>query len=241
MIELQNLSLSYGRQEVVGNLSLTIARGDFLGLVGPNGAGKTTILRTILGLMKIGRGKVMRERSIRFGYCSQRQSIDETFPFTVWEIVMMGRTSLLGPLIKPKQADREKVVDYLKIAGIEDLSERRFAELSGGQKQRTLIARALAAEPGCLILDEPTTDLDIKGSREIMDLLKDLHQNSRLTIILASHELDKILNYAHHFLFLSQEQKPTYVSREDLDGLLLSQIFGLDLKLNKVGDQMVIL
>ncbi|MFH1903278.1 MAG: metal ABC transporter ATP-binding protein [Candidatus Omnitrophota bacterium] len=241
IIELKGLCLSYGRQEVVRNLNLVITAGDFLGIIGPNGTGKTTILKAILGLIKPQKGEIIKDRMIRFGYCIQRQTLDEIFPFTAFEIVMMGRTGLCGPLVAPGVHDRQRVSECLKITGIENLAEKRFAKLSGGQKQRILLARALVTDPTCLILDEPTTDLDILGSQEILDLVKALHENYHLTVILVSHELNKVLNYSRSFLFLGQDGKAIYTTREELDETILQTIFGFTPRLKRIEGQMVII
>ena len=165
----------------------------------------------------------------------------EIFPFTAFEIVMMGRTGLCGPLVAPGVHDWQRVSECLKITGIENLAEKRFAKLSGGQKQRILLARALVTDPTCLILDEPTTDLDILGSQEILDLIKALHENYHLTVILVSHELNKVLNYSHSFLFLGQDGKAIYTTREELDETILQTIFGFTPRLKRIEGQMVII
>ncbi len=243
LLSFQEVALGYGRQEIVKGLTFSVNRGDFFGIVGPNGAGKTTLLKTLLGLLKPLQGTITgpAARPVRFGYCIQRQSVDEIFPFTVHEIVMMGRTNLLGPLVKPGPDDFRKVDQCLEAAGIQALAEQRFTELSGGQQQRALVARALATDPDCLVLDEPTNELDIKGSREIMDFIQTLHRDLALTVILVSHELDRVLNYADRFLLLNQEGKPYTVDRDKLTERLLEEVFQVRVKLYDTGEGMVIL
>ncbi len=241
MIHLHQLTAGYGGSKVIDKLECRIEENDFFGIVGPNGAGKSTLLRLILGLQKPWRGQVICYRGLRFGGCMQRIGIDEIFPFTVREIVMMGRVSLIGPWKRPKSNDREKVEESLRIAEISSLAGRRFNQLSGGQKQRTLIARALAAEPHCLVLDEPTNDLDIKGCRELLHLLKKLHEEYKMTIILVSHELERVLNYAERFLFLNLDKEPVMVRRQEIDEAVLRNIFDFDLQLDKVNGKLAIL
>lgn len=240
IIELDRVSAGYGRHLVIDRLSFSVAPGDFFGLIGPNGAGKTTLLRVLLGLQKPWRGSIVRAPGVRFGYCLQRQHIDEIFPFTVGEIVMMGRTAMLGPLVRPGPADRERVAACLRATEIEPLAGRRFNELSGGQKQRALIARALATEANCLVLDEPTNDLDIRGSREILALLEQLHRELRLTVILVSHELERVLNHARHFLFLDPGRRAILAAREEISQQMLRDLFGLELTLKKINGELVI-
>lgn len=188
--------LGYGKRSVLTDLNLTLQEGDFLGIVGPNGTGKTTILKAMLGILKPMKGHVKRSQGTRFGYVPQRQFIDEVFPFTVMEVAVMGRFPLLGPFRRPGQADRDVVMECLEHVSIADLAKQPYRELSGGQKQRTLIARALAAKPRVLILDEPTNDMDIGSEHAIMELLKHLHDQDGITVVMVSHLLNVVASYA---------------------------------------------
>lgn len=241
MIHLHQLTAGYGRHKVIDNLECRIEENDFFGIIGPNGAGKSTLLRLILGLQKPWQGQIICRRGLRFGGCMQRINIDEIFPFTVREVVMMGRNCLIGPWKRPKAEDRDKVEESLQRTEITNLADRPFNQLSGGQKQRTLIARALAAEPHCLVLDEPTNDLDIKGGRELLRLLGKLHKELNLTVILVSHELERVLNHAERFLFLNLDKNPILISRDELDESTLCHIFELDLQLDKVNGKLAII
>jgi ABC-type Mn2+/Zn2+ transport system ATPase subunit len=171
----------------------------------------------------------------------QRQFIETLFPFTVFEIVMMVRTKLIGPLKKPGEFDKAKVLDAVKTAGIADLVSERFYNLSGGQKQRVLIARALSVEPDFLILDEPTADLDIKAEREILYLIGSLHKDERLTVALVTHELNEVINRAEKFLFLNKKVPHRIFSRDELTEEMLSEIFDTRIKLKRIDGEKVIL
>ncbi|MCG2711648.1 MAG: ATP-binding cassette domain-containing protein [Candidatus Omnitrophica bacterium] len=240
IVTFENVKLGYTNKIVVGVLDLKICSGDFLGIVGPNGSGKTTLLRSIMGLLKPRQGKVIRDKDLRFGYCMQRQFIDTIFPFTVFEIVMMGRTALIGPLRRPGLSDNDKVMEALNITGIRHLAKTPFYELSGGQKQRVLIARALSLEPNFLILDEPTTDLDIKAEREILDLIRILHERQNLTIALVTHELNEVINFAQRFIFLNNKNSYKIFAKGELNDALLSGIFETQIKLKEMDGQRVI-
>ncbi|MCD5397761.1 ATP-binding cassette domain-containing protein [candidate division NPL-UPA2 bacterium] len=261
-IEFKSVRLGYGRRKVFAALSLDIYEGDFLGIIGPNGSGKTTLLRSLMGLLKPQRGEIIRACGLQFGYCPQRQSLDTLFPFTVFEIVMMARTKIIGPLSRPDRVDKEKVLEALETAGILNLASERFYNLSGGQKQRTIIARALSLEPNFLVLDEPTTDLDIKAEREVVNLIKALHQKQKMTIALATHELNEVIDCARKFIFLkSGESKfpgaavlPTIgdsketkknpykiFTRDELSEKLLSEIFATPIKLKEIDQKTFIL
>lgn len=196
VLAFEHADLGYGKRKVLSDLSLVLNTGDFLGIVGPNGSGKTTILKAMLGVLKPIAGRLRRNADVRFGYVPQRQFIDEVFPLRAVDVVLMGRYPLLGVFARPSRRDRELALECLGHVGIADLAHRPYRELSGGQKQRTLIARALAAEPQVLILDEPTNDMDIGSEHAIMELIKGLHDEDNITIVMVSHLLNVVVNYA---------------------------------------------
>src|SRR5205823_1561032 len=141
------------------HIAFTIERGDFTVLVGPNGAGKTTLLRGLLGLIPVLAGRIdyhFDRLASPPGYVPQRDSLDPIFPLSVFEVVLMGTYAKLSPLRRVRQRHRQLAARCLEQVGLAPLAKRQFWELSGGQKQRVLIARALAAEPEVLFLDEPT-------------------------------------------------------------------------------------
>lgn len=240
LVEFKSAKLGYGGRVVFTALDLSIFEGDFLGIIGPNGSGKTTLLRGIMGLLKPQRGEIIRDKGLRFGYCMQRQFIDTIFPFTVFEIVMMARTKLIGPFKKPQHIDKERVLEALEITGIKNLSSQRFYNLSGGQKQRVLIARALAQEPDFLLLDEPTTDLDIKAEREVLELIKALHSEKNLAIALVTHELNEVINCAGKFIFLNKDKTHNILAREALNDELLSSIFQAKIELREIDGKLAV-
>ena len=240
IIEFKSAKLGYNRKIVFSSLDFEIYEGDFLGIVGPNGSGKTTLLRSIMGLLKPKTGEIVRDENVRFGYCMQRQFLDTIFPFMVFEIVMMARTSLIGPLRNPRSIDRDKVLKALEITGIRNLVKEPFYNLSGGQKQRVLLARALSTEPNFLILDEPTTDLDIKAEREILSLIKDLQKRENLTVALVTHELNEAINIAQKFIFLNRNIPCKIFARDELSGSLLSEIFDTQITLKEIDGQRMV-
>lgn len=241
IIEFKSAKLGYGRKIVFDALNLEICAGDFIGIVGPNGSGKTTLLRSIMGLLQPRFGEIIRDDSISFGYCMQRQFIDTIFPFTVFEIAMMARAKIIGPLHRPSEKDRQQVYRAMEITGIADLAKERFYNLSGGQKQRALLARALGVEPNFLILDEPTADLDIKAEREILELIKALHIKNNLTVALVTHELNEVINNAQKFIFLNKKAPEKIFNKDELTAELLSEIFDSPLKLEKIDGKLTVL
>ncbi len=180
-------------------VDLEVEPQDFLGLVGPNGGGKTTLLRILLGQLEPQRGTVSvfgrspKEVRPRIGYVPQYSRIDPEVPAEVLDVVLMGRLahSSWGPRfgVGDRQAAEKALIDTCTA----DLSRRRFGELSGGQRQRVLIARALAAEAELLLLDEPTSGVDIHRERELLDLLHEL--NETLPIVLVSHDVTLVTSH----------------------------------------------
>jgi len=167
-IELEHVYVAYGEQLVLEDVSLQVGRGEFVGILGPNGAGKSTLFKVILGLVKPVRGAVRifgklqgSNGSIPIGYVPQLAQIDPSFPVRVRDVVMMGRYGRIGLVRRPSREDREAVRRALQRVEMLDLAHRQIGQLSGGQRQRVLVARALALEPRILLLDEPTSSMDV--------------------------------------------------------------------------------
>jgi|YelNatPaOPRAMG01_1025707.scaffolds.fasta_scaffold07414_2 ABC-type Mn2+/Zn2+ transport system ATPase subunit len=241
VLAFENAALGYGKYVVLNGLSLVINEGDFWGIVGPNGVGKTTILKAMLGVLKPLSGQVRRNRNIRFGYVPQRQFIDEVFPLTAFDVVMMGRYSRLGVFARPSSSDREFVMGCLRHVGIEDLASKPYRELSGGQKQRTLIARALAAEPQVMILDEPTNDMDIGSEHAIMELLSRLHREDNITIVMVSHLLNVVVNYVEKLALIDGGIRMVGDTKDVVSSENLSDVYGVPVKVASFDNKMVVL
>ncbi|MCH7737115.1 MAG: metal ABC transporter ATP-binding protein [Chloroflexi bacterium] len=197
IVEFKAVTCGYEKQEVLTDVSLRIMPGDFVGLLGPSGSGKTTLLRTVLGAVDIYAGEVLvngvatSKKRPRAGYVPQLETIDWNFPVTVQEVVMMGRTmeNRLFPWYRKEEKDlAAKMMDRL---GILDLANRHIRELSGGQQQRVFLARALISSPRLLLLDEPTSGVDIKTRDDVMHLLHDLNHDG-VTIIITTHEINAV-------------------------------------------------
>lgn len=195
LIAFDHVTLGYGRHPVLTDLTFEIPEGDFLGLVGPNGAGKTTILRAILGSLSPMAGTVTRADGLRFGYVPQRDQVDYNFPLKVVDVVLMGRYDRVGLGHRPSARDRELARAALDHVGIARLADEPLSALSGGQRQRALIARALVGEPNLLVLDEPTNGMDLLSTTQILGLVRELHENDGLTVLMVSHALNEVANY----------------------------------------------
>ncbi len=201
ILEINNLSFSYGKDKVLENINLTVENKDFLAIIGPNGGGKSTLLKLILGINKSKNNsiKIHNNNTINdistIGYVPQNTNVNISFPIKVLEVVMMGHLSKKN-YWKFGYTDIEKscALNSLKKVGMEEFANNKISSLSGGQRQRVMIARALCNHPTILILDEPTASIDVKGQKQIYDLLKEL--NKTITIIVVSHDISVILSYA---------------------------------------------
>jgi ABC-type Mn2+/Zn2+ transport system ATPase subunit len=206
LVSLHDAAIGYGGRALLSGLEVSVAPGDFLAVVGPNGGGKTTLLRALLGALPLLHGSLVRPRPLRIGYVPQREHVDAIWPFTAGEVALMGRVAGLGPWRRPGERDREAVREAMARVGTEHLLDRPYGDLSGGQRQRTLIARALAAEPELLALDEPTNGMDPAAELSTMDLLRDLQRGGPLAIVMVSHRLEAVANYARSLAFVDWTQ-----------------------------------
>jgi ABC-type Mn2+/Zn2+ transport system ATPase subunit len=195
LVALTDVSLGYGREAVLTQVSLVVARGDFVALVGPNGAGKTTLLRGMLGLVPLLAGRIdwdFDRAASPPGYVPQRDSLDPIFPLTAYEVVLMGTYAGLPPLWPIGRRRKRTAAESLERVGLGGVAARPYWELSGGQKQRVLIARALAADPQVLFLDEPTAGVDREAETAIIALIAELNHARGMTVVLVSHHLGRI-------------------------------------------------
>ena len=197
IVELRSVTSGYGDDPILNEVDLTINRGDFVGLLGPSGSGKTTLLRTILGAAELYGGEVAVEgRSIadrrpNIGYVPQLETIDWSFPVTVERVVAMGRSRRGWWYPWQTREDRDAAREMMRRLGIENLANRHISELSGGQRQRAFLARALVSDPRLLLLDEPTSGVDIKTRDEVMHLLDELNHRD-VTVIMTTHEINAV-------------------------------------------------
>jgi ABC-type Mn2+/Zn2+ transport system ATPase subunit len=242
LVALRAAAVGYGRRPLLTGVELAVAPGDFLAMVGPNGGGKTTVLRALLGALPLLAGRRELPRPIRVGYVPQRDHVDAIWPLTAGEVVLMGRTPGLGPVRRPGEADHRIVNVALERVGIGDLAARRYGDLSGGQRQRTLIARALAAEPELLAVDEPTNGMDPAAELATMDVLRALHAGGELAVVMVSHRLDAVANYARTLAFVDHERGLFRVGT--LDEMLrpepLSALYGRAVEVREVGGRRLV-
>ena len=208
LLELQDVAVGYDRHAVLRNVQLSIARGSFTGLLGANGSGKSTLIKTIIGVIPPVAGRIAfgqaNGHDTVLGYVPQRESLDPIFLLSSFEVVLMGVCGRVGPGRFISRIERDWAQQCLEQTGAADLSRKHFSELSGGQKQRVLIARALAAKPDFLLLDEPTSGIDVTVKGSVMELLRRIHQEQRQTILMASHDLPMVRQYVQHVVWLRE-------------------------------------
>ncbi|MFC1919034.1 ABC transporter ATP-binding protein [Chloroflexota bacterium] len=208
-----NISFSYDGMNALDDITLEVNEGEIVSLVGPNGAGKSTLLKCIDRIIKPQRGVVLldgkdaagidlKELSKIIGYIPQ--SSVEIFPFTVFDVVLMGRKPHLGWRVR--REDVAIIAQALRFLGITEFGTRYFDELSGGEKQKVLMARALAQEPELLLLDEPTSNLDIRHQLEVMEIVRKLVQEKQISAMMAMHDLNLASRFSDKIIILKDHQ-----------------------------------
>ena len=240
IIEAHNISFAYGKEEILKGITLNIHRGDYLGIVGSNGAGKTTFLKIILGLLKptegsvalFGKdGKEFKDWS-KVGYVPQKiANFDAGFPATVQEVVMMSRYAKKGLFHRTNKEDERIVKEALEHVDMVDYKDRLIGDLSGGQGQRVFIAKALAGQPEIIFLDEPTTGVDIQSENEFYALLKKLNQELGLTLVLGTHNIERILKEAMHIACIDRTLVCHTSPEEFVKDNPSLHVFGRDVKI----------
>lgn len=240
LVRFENATLGYGTRAVLSNLTFEIPEGDFLGIVGPNGAGKTTILRAILRTLSPLSGSVTHAANLRYGYVPQRDQVDYEFPLKVVDVVLMGRYDRVGLGRRPGREDKRLACAALEHVGIVKLAERPLNALSGGEKQRTLIARALVGEPNVLILDEPTTGMDLVATTQILGLVRELHERDKLTVLMVSHALNEVANYVERIALVAGGKFRIGTVDEIMSQSVLSEIYGIPVDVDSFNGHRVV-
>ena len=234
LVEINGLSCGYEKQKVLNQVNLQIMRGDFVGLLGPSGSGKTTLLRSMLGAVDVYEGEVLvdgvatsRKRP-RIGYVPQLETIDWNFPVTVREVVMMGRTMENRFFPWYRREEKELADHMMEQLGILHLAGRHIRELSGGQQQRAFLARALVSSPSLLLLDEPTSGVDVKTRDDVMHLLHDLNHEG-VTIVITTHEINAVAVHLPWLVCLAGRILAEGPPSEVITSEILNQTYGADM------------
>lgn len=202
MLNCSNLTVGYQGHPVATGINFTVEEGDYFCILGQNGAGKSTLMKTILGLLPPISGEISLTHPKELGYLPQQTARQKDFPATVWEIVLSGCLPGCGNRPFYNKADKQKAKDTIQRLGLADLSKRCYRELSGGQQERVLLARALCTSGRLLLLDEPTSGLDPTITEELYQLLGELNQQEKVTLIVISHDISASLAYASKIMSL---------------------------------------
>jgi iron complex transport system ATP-binding protein len=210
-ITIKDLSFNYGSRRILDDLNLVVGDSEVLSLVGPNGSGKTTMIKCIDRILKpkgtilLDGGRDLQSLSRQevakyLGYVPQ--STTSVLTTTVFDTILMGRKPHMGWRVQDEDID--KVVDIMKLLHVEEFALKDFSELSGGQKQRVLIARALAQEPEVLLLDEPTSNLDVKHQLEALDTVRSIVKKTEISAVMAIHDLNLAARYSDSLVMLKK-------------------------------------
>ena len=247
LVDVKNISFSYEKDSpiVFENISFSIEKGDVLCVLGPNGTGKTTLIKCINGLHKVNEGEInlngsniqslsFKDISRIVGYIPQGHV--PSFPFKVFDVVLMGRSPYINITSSPREKDKEIAMNALETLGIEDLKDKSYTNLSGGERQLVFLARVLAQEPDLLILDEPTNHLDFGNQIKLLEIIEQLSKLG-LAVIMSSHYPD------HAFLAASKVaimKDKSFIDFGTPDEVLseenLKSAYGIDVKLIELED-----
>lgn len=224
-MEVKNLKFGYRESLVLKGLTFSIKKGEFLSIIGPNGSGKSTLLKTLNNLYKPNGGDILIEgKSIEnykrkelakiIGFVPQDTIID--YEFTVEDVVMMGRNPYKRPFEKEDKKDLKIVNDCMNLTNVFKLKDRLITEISGGERQRVIIAKALAQNPSIILLDEPTSHLDINHQIELLNLLRTLNKEKGTTIVLIIHDINLAARYSNDLILLNEGEIIGSGSPEDV-------------------------
>jgi ABC-type Mn2+/Zn2+ transport system ATPase subunit len=239
LVRFEKVTCRYGREPVLVNVDLTVSEGDFVGIVGPSGSGKTTLLRAISGVVQPIAGRVRRDRGATVGYVPQVETVNWYFPVTVREAVLMSRID--GRVLPwSSRRDVRQADEVLERLGIGDLGGRHIRELSGGQQQRVFVARAMLRRPKLLLLDEPTSGVDVRTRHDVMHLIHELHHDG-LAVVLTTHDLNGIAAHLPRLVCLNREVIAVGRPAEVITPDVLERTYGAPLEVLTHGGMPVVI
>ncbi len=241
-IKLLNLTVGY-KKPIISSLSAHMAEGEFWVIVGPNGAGKSTLIKTILGIVPPLSGRILihdkdctngcEERKF-LSYVPQMESYSHSFPATALDVVLSGLFPRLRRFERVREKDVERALWWMEELHLKEVADRPFSKLSGGQQRKVLIARALISDPHYIFLDEPTTGVDLRSSRKILELLDRLHKEKGFGICMVTHDINFVWDYIDRVILLGYGGKYFIGKKEEiLNEELLSEIYQVQVKIVK--------
>lgn len=203
LIELKHVGIDFPGISALEGVTLDVPQAGFMGIVGPSGAGKTTLLKVLAGALLPSAGEVTRRPGVGVGYVPQVDSIRWDFPVTALEVLLMASRSERFRMWGSR-SDRDRATDLLEQLGLAEATHRHIRALSGGQQQRVFIARALMGKPGLLLLDEPTSNVDVATRHDILHLLHDLNHDRSIAVVITTHDLNGIAPHMHQMVCLNR-------------------------------------
>ncbi len=244
-LHVDRVSAGYrGKRQALDDISFSVEKGERVAVIGPNGAGKSTLFKAIVGVMQISSGRITiygedtHSSHSNVGYVPQQNTIDWSFPASVFDVVMMGRSRHIGWFRWPRKADRDIVRDILARLSLSDLAGRQISELSGGQRQRVFIARALAQDTRLMVLDEPFTGVDQNAEQEIIESL-DILTDQGITLLLSTHHMENAALHFDKILILRQRLLAYGPPDDTLTAANLRDAFGVILPVMTQGDNLL--
>mgnify|MGYP001828427108 CR=1 FL=1 len=246
ILSVDDIRFSYNSHPVLDKVSFSVEKGRMLAIMGVNGAGKSTLLKCLNRIIRPRSGSVLLgEEDLfrmprdavarRMGYVPQQHAQAR---LTVYEAVLLGRRPHMG--LTMGQADYAVVEDTLARMGLSRLALRPVCDLSGGEVQKVMIARALAQSPTILLLDEPTSNLDLKNQMDVMDLIRSVVVEHGLMAVVAIHDLNLAVRFADQFLFLKDHRVHALADRDDLDAGVIEAVYGLKVQVAEVSGHRVV-
>ncbi len=233
-VEIEGLTVKFGTNIILEDITMKILKEEIFSLVGPNGSGKTTLLKTIMGFIKpfkgvikiFGKSPAKIKNSGKIGYLPQIKHYDFNYPVNVFDVVAMSRYAKKKIFEKLTDRDKEIITESIDKVGMSDYRNHHFGSLSGGQKQRVLIARALSVEPEILILDEPSTGLDVVAQDSFYSLLVRIRDELKLSIILVSHDIGSVSLFVDKIACLKRRIHFHGKPEECIPSHALEEVFG---------------
>jgi iron complex transport system ATP-binding protein len=247
MIDIQNISYAYGKTKVLDHFSHVFERSHFTAIMGVNGSGKSTLIRCINGMNKTSSGqifikdKLINQMSVadiaqHIAYVPQVHQ--NLFPATVFDTVLAGRIPYMT--WRPKTTDIEIVQDILQEMNLTEMALRDINQLSGGERQKVFIARALAQKTDIILLDEPTSNLDLKHQMEIMSLLQNLATTGK-TIIMAIHDINMALKYCNRFCMMKNGMLIASCLSSEIDPQMIKTVYDVDAEIVNINGQKILI
>jgi iron complex transport system ATP-binding protein len=249
-LQVKNLSFAYDSEPILKNISLSVEKGNFIGLIGPNGSGKSTLLKLIGGVLsspddaiRINEHQInaINKKELARTITWVPQEHPMVFPFTIQEIVLMGRHPYLSPLSFEGEEDYKIAQQAMETTQTLQFSDRYFNEISGGEKQRVMLASAIAQEPEVMLLDEPTSALDLKYQVQILNILKHLNIEKNITLILAMHDLNLASRFCNRLILLNDgviecDGTPEEVLKKEI----IENVYGVNVNLHNLDGEILV-